>query len=135
MLNFRKVLLAAAVAGFALVGTASAQIVPNCVQVSSVTGYIAVEGTTELLPQLVLNCTQPASTLPFAGPISFTLTASGVTYTNQLKTGSTTQIDANVTDSAGDTLTVTQPAANQVVVSSAATSIFDSVPRLNRLVW
>jgi len=93
MLNFRKVLLAAAVAGLGLVGTASAQ-VPTCNITASGQGYVAVEGTTEQLPQLQLSCTAATA---FAGPMSISLTASAP-FANVARSAANTNLDVDFRD-------------------------------------
>ena len=55
MANFRKSLLALTVLGLAAAGTASAQSCLTLVPAGG-TGYVGVEGTTELLPAIQLNC-------------------------------------------------------------------------------
>ncbi len=127
MLNFRKVLLAAAVAGLGLVGTASAQ-VPTCAATAGTTGYVAVEGASEQLPKLVFTCTN--SNL-FTGPLSLTLTGS-VNFTNQLKTGSTSNRDITVVGQSGSagapaadpvapaTVTFVQSAPNAITINFSA---------------
>jgi len=125
MLNFRKVLLAAAVAGLGLVGTASAQ-VPTCAATVATQGYVAVEGTTEELPPFVLTCTGAGT---FTGPITVSLTGS-VNFVNQAQSSSITNLDVQSTDTGGDTVTsITQPGPNTInitfnTVTPAATQVF-----------
>jgi len=110
MLDFRKVLLALSVAGLGLVGTASAQ-VPQCPVNAQNEGYVAADGTTELLPAFVIGpCTGPAPT----GAVTFSLTSS-VLITNQtLKNGN---IDVAATDGVGDlTSSVTQSGPNTIQI-------------------
>jgi len=114
MLDFRKVLLALSVAGLGLVGTASAQ-VPQCTPAAApFEGYVAVEGTTEQLPQIVITCT---GTGTFTGPAVFTLTGS-VPFTNQTVVASPHNVDLAVTDSAADPVTsITQPGPTTIQIT------------------
>jgi hypothetical protein len=101
MLDFRKVFLGLAVAGLGLVGNASAQGVPQCGATlgAGFEGYVAVEGLTETLPGIVINCgaTAPTTgTATYSGPVSFTLTSS-VPFTNQT-IPSSTNLDVAATD-------------------------------------
>jgi len=114
MLDFRKVFLGLAVAGLGLVGTASAQ-VPQCTPAAApYEGYVAVEGTTEELPQIVITCTGTAT---FTGPAVFTLTGS-VPFTNQSLTTGAKNVDLLATDSAADTATtITQPGPTTIQIT------------------
>ena len=91
MLDFRKVLLAAAVAGLGLVGTASAQI--TCNLNAPTVGAIHAEGLTEQLPNLTFTCNgTPVST-------SFTVTVTTNAPIANVAIPSTTvanQIDAGI---------------------------------------
>jgi hypothetical protein len=113
MLDFRKVLLAAAVAGLGLVGNASAQGVPSCTA-STTQGYVAVEGTTEQLPRLTLTCTNTGT---FTGPLAITLQGS-VNFANQTQASPSTNLDIAATDG-GDTSTTTQPGPSTILVTFA----------------
>ena len=83
MLDFRKAILFA-VAGLGLVGTASAQTVPNCTTVTNAGApIVSVEGTTELLPVETLNCptagTGNGVTVVISSNVPFTNAASATT--------------------------------------------------------
>jgi hypothetical protein len=78
MLDFRKVLLALSVAGLGLVGSASAQTI-NCAAGTILpmggVGTVSVEGTTELLPNVVVSaCTGTANsaTIVLTSDVPFT---------------------------------------------------------------
>jgi len=128
MLDFRKVFLGLAVAGLGLVGTASAQ-VPQCAaSVSPFEGYVAVEGLTEMLPAIVINCgsTGPTTgTATYSGPVTFTLTSS-VPFTNQT-VANATNLDISAYDSTG-----AQPGGyvipTSLSVANQATTITQSGP-------
>jgi len=114
MLDFRKVLLAT-VAGLGFISVASAQVVPTCtISNSAPTAYVAVEGTTEEVATLLLNCTNTGA---FTGPFNLTLTANAP-ITNQTLTAAPHNLDISAIDSAADAVTsITQPAANQVLIT------------------
>lgn len=90
--------------------------VPSCtVPSTNPIGFVAVEGTTELLPTLQINCSTPAG---FTGPLNFIITAAGAPFANQLKAGSQSQLDVAVSDSVGDaTGSASQSGANVVTVN------------------
>jgi len=128
MFDFRKVLLAT-VAGLGLVATASAQ-VPACTLSVNNEGYVAVEGTTEELPQVQLSCTNATA---FTGPLVLTLTAS-VPFTNQAQGATNANLDVALADTGADVFTsanssVTQPGPSVMTitlnaVTAAATNNF-----------
>lgn len=131
MSNFRKVLLAAAAAGLVLVGNASAQTnAPSCtVPATNPIAYVAVEGTTELLAQLTVNCTFGAA---YNGPVNFTMTAQGASFANQLKTGSTTAVDATAADNNGDPAgSVGVPAVANAITASWSSVTLNSAGSVN----
>jgi hypothetical protein len=114
MLDFRKTLLAAGIAAFALAGSAFGQGVASGTLTVPVTAWASIEGTTELVPELVIPLT---GTIPSA--LSFTLTAN-VPYTNITPSTSSPALDVLAYDSNNDlgTVTLTSPTSVTVAFST-----------------
>jgi len=116
MLNFRKVLLAAAVAGLGLVGTASAQ-VPTCNISAAGQGYVAVEGTTEQLPQIIVACTGAGT---FTGPLALSLTASAP-FANVATSATNSNLDIDVRDNTAGPDVLSSTAKGSIVLAGPST--------------
>lgn len=117
MLDFRKVLLAAAVAGLGLAGNAFAQAVPSCsLAASPYEGYVSTEGTSEQLPDASVTCTTAAT-----GTLTLTLTASAPITNQTVPNSNPATVDVTVTDNNGnaDTYTVTKPGPYSIQVQIA----------------
>jgi len=119
MLDFRKVLLAAAVAGLGLVGSASAQTsqVLSCGAPAPTTGIagIRAEGSTEQLPLIQATCTGGINT----NPLVITVTTS-VPLTNVTLGGTNT---LGYVDSQAQLFNGGTPIATAVGTRTSATSI------------
>jgi hypothetical protein len=119
MLDFRKVLLAAAVAGLGLVSTASAQVACSGVTVTGGTPTIAVEGTTEALNPVVLGCTAAAG-----NSVTVVLTAN-VPFTNAATTtGVLVDVQATAQVAAGGPVAGPVAASTVTISGSTLTATF-----------
>jgi hypothetical protein len=107
MLDFRKVLLAAAVASLGLVSTASAQL-SGCTLVSGALGGVRTEGVTEQLPQVQITlCAGTSNT----GTLSFQVT------TNAPVTNVITNATSNATDAIATIGGIPQPGGSLSTVA------------------
>jgi hypothetical protein len=123
MLDFRKVLLAAAVAGLGLVGTASAQVA--CTAINSGTGVVAgsptgirIEGTTEQVKPISINtCSGTLNNGSFTVTLSLSVPITNVQLTGQT---TTTLTDSVAIATGFAAITVANP-TGQVVATGSST--------------